>query len=456
MPTTRHRMPSADAAWLHMDSPTNPMVVNGLVRLSAVPSPEAVREAIETRMLAPYPRFRQRVVDPLGRTPAFEDDPGFDLDNHLHLRALPAPGGGEALEELIGDLITPQLDPRRPLWHVYLIEGGDGTAAMLWRIHHSIADGIALAQVMLSMADELPAPAIEPDSDEHPHGFLGRLAGAPGQAVSAARSVAGTAAHEVGTTVSHPHRLTELSSAALHDAGTAAKLLASPADPPSSLSRPLSGRRRVAWSRPLPLQDLKDACHSRHVKLNDLLLMALAATLADDLAWKQRPESLHAMIPVNLRPLDEPVPRELGNSFALVLLELPLGELSAAERLRRVSSAMDKIKDSIEAPLSYGFLEAMGAMPRRLEERLIGYFTDKASLVVTNVPGPPENLSFAGVPIDGVLVWAPCSGSIGMTVSIFSYAGEVTIGFMADTGLVRDPGALARGFERELERLCGA
>lgn len=453
MTATRHTMPVADAAWLHMDSPTNPMVVNGLVRLGAVPSAEAVREVIETRMLAPYARFRQRVVDPLGRTPAFEDDPGFDIGNHLHRRVLPAPGGEEELAEMVGDLSTPPLDPGLPLWHAYLIEVGDGSAAMLWRIHHSIADGIALAQVMLGMADELPAAVIAPDPEDHSHGFLGRLASAPAQAAAVARTAAGSVAHEVVTAVAHPRHLTELGAAAVDDAATATKLLTSPADPSTVLSRSLSGRRRVAWSQPFPLQELKDSCHARRVKLNDLLLMALAATLAEDVEWEERPEELHAMIPVNLRPLDQPVPRELGNSFALVLLELPLADLVPGERLRRVSSAMDKIKDSIEAPLSYGFLNVMGAAPRWFEERLVGFFTGKASMVVTNVPGPSQRLSLAGAPIDGVLVWAPCSGSIGLTVSIFSYAGEVSIGFMADTALVSDPGILARGFERELARL---
>jgi diacylglycerol O-acyltransferase len=121
-----------------------------------------------------------------------------------------------------------------------------------------------------------------------------------------------------------------------------------------------------------------------------------------------------------------------------------------------VSSAMDRIKDSVEAPLSYGFLQAMGAMPRRLEERLIGFFTGKASLVVTNVPGPRERLTFAGAPIEGVLVWAPCSGSLGMTVSIYSYDGKVTIGFMTDTALNLDPDALARAYEAELGALVGS
>jgi hypothetical protein len=89
-----------------------------------------------------------------------------------------------------------------------------------------------------------------------------------------------------------------------------------------------------------------------------------------------------------------------------------------------------------------------------VEDRLIGFFTDKASLVVTNVPGPREPISFAGAPITGVLVWAPCSGSLGMTVSIFSYAGEVTTGFMADTALIPNPEPLARAYERELATLC--
>lgn len=70
-------------------------------------------------------------------------------------------------------------------------------------------------------------------------------------------------------------------------------------------------------------------------------------------------------------------------------------------------------------------------------------------------PGRGDRLGFAGVPVEGVLVWAPCSGSLGMTVSIFSYAGEVTVGFMVDTALFADPEPLSRAYERELDLLCG-
>jgi len=94
--------------------------------------------------------------------------------------------------------------------------------------------------------------------------------------------------------------------------------------------------------------------------------------------------------------------------------------------------------------------------PVQLEERLIDFFSAKGSMVLTNVPGPRHRLWLAGTPLGGVLVWAPCSGSVGMSVSVFSYAGEVTVGFLTDAGLVPDPQGLADGFRRELLNLARA
>lgn len=450
-------MPAADAAWLHMDRPTNPMVVNSLVTLAEAPSLESVAEVVDKRLVRRFPRFRQRVADRLGRPPAFEDDPFFDLGDHLHRRALPAPGDRAALEALVSDLITPPIDRGKPLWHLYLIEGYGEGAAMLWRIHHCIADGIALAQVMLSITDGAGAPQLEPQREEpgSDRGIAGRLADAAAAGASAAGSLAGAAAHEGAASLAHPEHLRELASGALRDVSTATKLLAAPPDAPTALRRPLSGSRRVAWTEPFPLERIKDACHRRRVTVNDMLLSALAASLADEVRGDgAMPEEVHAMVPVNLRPPERPIRAELGNDFALILLALPVGELPAPERLRRVASHMEAIKDSHEAPIAFGLLNAMGMTPPWVEDRLIGFFTDKASMVVTNVPGPRERLGFAGAPITGVLVWAPCSGSLGMTVSIFSYAGEVTVGFMADTALVGDPEPLARACEAELARLC--
>jgi WS/DGAT/MGAT family acyltransferase len=448
-------MAAADAAWLHMDRSTNPMVVNGLDVLAKAPDPDRARELLEERLVNRFPRFRQRIADPLGRTPAFEDDPNFDIANHLHRLALPAPGDDSALFELVGDLVTPPLDPTRPLWHSYLIEGYGEGAAVLWRIHHCIADGVALARVLLATTDDGDASIASTVPENGGRSLLGRLADIPRAAASTLRGVGAAAVHQGIETAAHPDHLRKLAGTALEDLSTTAKLLGAPADVASDLRAPLTGRRRVFLSEPVRLSRVKAAAKRRGVTINDLLLTALAGALHEELGGPAgTPDEIHVMVPFNLRALDEPVPAELGNDFALILLQLPTGRMDAAERLGEVHSRMSEIKESHEGPISYGILSAMGMTPPWMEDRLIGFFSEKASLVVTNVPGPGQRLHFAGAPIERVMVWAPCSGNLGLTVSIFSYAGEVTSGFMADTGLV-DPEPLARAYERELRALCG-
>jgi len=436
-----------------MDRPTNPMVVNSVVTLSEAPDPAAVADVLEHRLVAEFPRFRQRITDPLGRAPAFEDDPSFDLDNHLQWLTLDAPGDRATLQALISDLITPQLDPDKPLWHTYLIEGYEGGAAMLWRIHHCIADGIALARVMLSITDG-GEPGRPPSPPSPARSTLRRLGDLPRGALSAARGLGAAAMHEGMESLAHPEHLRELAGTALRDASTAAELLAGPADSPSGLRAPLDGTRTVAWAEPFPLASIKDAAHRRRVTINDLLVSALAGALHQLLAENGGlPEEVHAMIPFNLRPLDQPVPAELGNDFALILLGLPVGEGAPGERVREVSSRMNRLKSSHEALIAHGLLSAIGMTPPWVEDRVIGFFTDKASLVVTNVPGPRQQLYLAGAPVSGVLVWAPCSGSLGMTVSIFSYNDEVTVGFMTDTALSAGAPQLAAAYEEQLSDL---
>ena len=88
---SRHFLPAADAAWLHMDRVTNPMVVNAVIWFDEPLDWARAKEVLRERMVDCFPRFSQRVAEPLGR-PAFEDDPGFDIDQHMHRLALPAPG----------------------------------------------------------------------------------------------------------------------------------------------------------------------------------------------------------------------------------------------------------------------------------------------------------------------------------------------------------------------------
>jgi diacylglycerol O-acyltransferase len=127
-----------------------------------------------------------------------------------------------------------------------------------------------------------------------------------------------------------------------------------------------------------------------------------------------------------------------------------VGIRDPAARLQAVREQMLAIKDSHEGALAYGILGVVGRAPTRVEELLVDFFSAKATMVLTNVPGPGREVSLAGTPVRGVLVWAPCSGSVEMSVSVFSYAGKVTVGFLVDAALEDRPQALADAFRAEL------
>src|SRR5215472_5028657 len=150
-------MSSVDAAWLGMEDPTNLMMVTGVLLLDGKVEPRRLRTLLDKR-LAPFGRFHQRVVRPRtrGGMPHWQDDAKFAIDNHVSHVALPAPGGDKALTAFVSEQMSTPLDFTKPLWHVHLIDGYERGSVVLARIHHSIADGIALVRVMLSLTDPTP------------------------------------------------------------------------------------------------------------------------------------------------------------------------------------------------------------------------------------------------------------------------------------------------------------
>ncbi len=451
-------MSSADAAWLHMDEPTNLMVITGALWFDQPVDWERAREVVRTRLVEPYPRFRQRVVEgavPLSG-PHWEDHEGFDLDLHLHRVALPAPGDQAALQELVADLMAEPLDREKPLWQFHFVEGLEDGSAIITRMHHCIADGIALARVLLSLTDEAPEDTgIAPPADDDRHrGRLGSLLSPAEKALSLTRDAAGAVAHEAIEIARRPAELRDLAAAAREDAEVLARQLVGDPDPESPLKGELGVAQKAIWSRPIPLESVKEVGHAAGATVNDVVLCAVSGALRAYLRERgSQIKELTAFVPFNLRPLDEPLPAELGNRFGLVFLRMPIGILDRGERLAELHQRMEGIKHSPEGPISYGLLEAIGRTPTPVEHRLNELFTARATTVVTNVPGPRETVYFAGSPVRGVLVWAPRSGSIAMSVAIFSYAGEITVGLMVDAGLVPDPERIIAAYEEEMEAL---
>jgi diacylglycerol O-acyltransferase / wax synthase len=427
-------MSSADAAWLHMERPTNLMVINSVLWFDEPVDWDLCAAVVRERLVERFDRFRQRPVDgPLG--PHWEDV-DVDLGLHVHRLALPAPGDRSALEAFVSDRVAMPLDRSRPLWEMYLIDGYGEGAAVLTRMHHCIADGIALARVMLTLTDGGPA---EDDMFASSGGdsALGTLVHAGRDAVELVR---------------HPrHAL----ATAVEDARTIGKLVVPAFDPRSAIKGEQCAAHRVAWSDPVELWRVKRAARTLGATVNDVLVSAVTAAVAEHLGDDPAtPGEVHALVPFNLRPLDAPLPSELGNRFGLVLLGLPVAIADPVERTLEVKRRMDAIKHGHEGAISYGILELMGRTPAAVEARLIDYFSAKGSMVLTNVPGPRQRLWVAGTPLAGVLVWAPCSGSIGMSVSVFSYAGKVTVGFLTDAGLIPDPRSLADATRAEVLALA--
>src|SRR5262245_2530698 len=154
----KQQLSAVDAAWLRMEDPTNLMMVTGILLFEGQVELEQLRAVIEERLLD-FARFRQRVEEPLFGIglPQWVTDDRFDLDAHLHHVALPAPGDKAALEAFVSDLLGTPLDFSKPLWQIHLVEHATGSAVVS-RVHHAIADGISLIQVLLSLTDTSRRP----------------------------------------------------------------------------------------------------------------------------------------------------------------------------------------------------------------------------------------------------------------------------------------------------------
>lgn len=482
-----------DAAWLHMEDPSNLMMVTGVLAFDEPLEFEQLTRTIGERLLS-YPRFRQRVVEPHGPfgSPCWELDPGFDLHAHVHRVALPRPGGQAALQDLVSDLMSTPLDFSKPLWQFHLVEGYGTGCAVLGRLHHAIADGIALMEVLLSLADEAePVPHTEPDpeppdvwqrlggalsetlvrpaldsfkvalgmppegrtSTRSTQGFATGLLEPAVQAVSRAVHSAEGALHEGLEWVRHPERALALVDHAAKGADALGKLLLMSPDPRTAFKGPLGVAKRAAWSDHIRLDEVKAVGRALGATVNDVLLAVATGALR---RYISRGEPLYdlevrAVVPVNLRSAQEA--HTLGNRFGLVFLPLPVGIEDPLDRLFELKQRMDAIKQSPEAVVALGLLGAIGRAPVEIEHLVLNVLGARGTAVMTNVCGPRRPISLAGKRITSLMFWVPQSGHLGLGLSILSYAGGVSIGVATDAGLVPDPERLVAHFRDEFAEL---
>ena len=457
----RDRISAVDTAWLRMDRPHNLMMICGVLELERRVKIARLRAVIEERFLL-FRRFRQKAV----LRPAlamWETDANFDIDRHVIEVKLPGRAGKRELQQLVSELAATPLAPDRPMWQFHLVSNHGSRSAVIVRIHHSYADGMALVRVMLSMTDTvkgIPAMPFHPRTRKRAvqdDSILSPFFEPMGGAMKAAGTIASKLL-EQGTGIwRDPGKAAELMSQGGALTAEAAHLAFMQSDSPTRFKGHPAVSKRVAWAEPLPLDEVKTVGRALSASVNDVLLSCVAGAIRDYLAAKGDPTEgvmLRALIPVNLRPPEEAW--RLGNRFGLVFLELPIGTANPVARLYQVRASMNQLKGSYQPILAMGILAAMGAGPRALQEVLLHTLARNASAVMTNVPGPQQPLYIAGARIDDIMFWVPQSGDIGVGVSIISYAGKVMFGLIVDEGMCPDPEAIVARFRPQFEQLVYA
>lgn len=419
------RMAGVDASWFRMDSPLNPMMVTGLFRFDGAVDLDRLRAVLSERLVGRYPRFRQRLAVPAGPfgRPRWVDDAGFDLDRHLPVRDTAR--GREGLSAALDELASTPLDPDRPLWCFTLLTDALGAHAMVARISHCVADGVALARVVLALTDHEPDRSDTPAADEPP--APARRRGPRLRGLGLLRAAGSAIA-------------------------TLPRLFTLPTAPRSVLRAPLTGRKRLAWSDPVPLDDIKELGRAKGATVNDVLMDAITGALHRVVDADGRQVRLvRAAVPVDLRDPAHPV--GLGNRFGLVILPLPVGVADPDRRLALLQRRMGALKCSPEAVVILVALGVLGHLPAVAQRAVIRLLGSKTSLVLTNVPGPPRPVYLAGTRVPELQYWVPQSGGVGLGVSILSYAGQVTLGVAADRGILDDPQRVVTAFRAELDDL---
>jgi WS/DGAT/MGAT family acyltransferase len=408
-----------------------------------------------------FRRFRQKAVDRT-RGAYWELDEDFDIRFHVRRTALPGAADREELELLVSDLASTALDPARPLWQIHVVENYVDGPVLVMRIHHCIADGIALVQLFLSLTD--PTPEGRPSARKQETWKQRRADESMlfQRLLAPAREGLDFATHLGQQMIAEGSRILQDPAVAANYAQEASEIvrelvhsLTLENDPVTRLKKQLGTRKMVAWAEPLPLHEVKAVSKAFGCTVNDVLIAAVTGALRQYMISEgddpDSIEDIRATVPVNLRPLEHA--QELGNHFGLVFLSLPLGLDSPLERLYTVNDRMNELKSSKQATVTLGFLAALGMGPSILQKPVLDMLSQKASAVLTNVPGPQQPLYLAGSEIKELMFWVPQNGNIGLGVSILSYNGKVFFGLISDRRLVADPSRIISRFKGEFEKL---
>jgi diacylglycerol O-acyltransferase / wax synthase len=445
---TMERLSGLDASFLYLETPSDHMHV----ALTAVFDPstmpggysfERVKEFIASRLHL-VPPFRRRVVEVPFRLghPIWIEDPHFDLDYHIRRVGAPAPGGMRELSELAAQIASTPLDRTKPLWELYVVEGlADGNIGVVTKMHHCAVDGVSGAELMVHLFDLEPGGRdVEPP--EH-------------REVDEVPSDAELVGHAIASRIRRQATLPGLLGSTLRSANTLVQRHRDPetivgAVPLTAPRTPFNGaltpHRRVSFAR-VSLSDIKAVKNATGATVNDVVLALMAGTLRRYLEGRDvlPDEPLIAVCPMSVRLEDEQ--GQTNNKVSAMFTSLATDVDDPLDRLRAISRVTRGAKEDHNA-IGARFLQDWAehaapttfALASRLYARL--GLADRHrpihNLVISNVPGPPFPLYYAGARLVAAYPMGPVMQGAGLNVTVMSYMDSVDIGFMACRELVPD------------------
>jgi WS/DGAT/MGAT family acyltransferase len=463
------RLSVLDRAFLDMEDAEHPQHVGVVMIFEAGPlrrpdggiDAERIRSYVASR-LPRVPRYRQRLAwVPIENDPVWVDDSTFQVEYHVRHTSLPRPGDERQLKRLAARIVSQRLDRDRPLWEIWIVEGlQEERFALVTKTHHCMIDGVAgvdLMALILSATSELETP--------EPHAWV--PAPAPGSLELLRREVLARRATlplRALSGLAQGLRRPRESVAALGERVAAlGETLGSALSPASEtpLNRPIGPHRRFDWTS-FDLAEVKDVKNALGGTVNDVVLATVAGALGRFLAQRgitpatQRGMELRALVPVSVRPQQER--GTTGNQIALWAVRLPAAEADPARRLAAVRETVAAVKSSRQA-LGAEVLAAVSewTVPTLLSlATRMAYRGRAGNLVVTNVPGPQIPLYLAGARLLASYPMLALLMNNSLGVALFSYAGRLDWGCMADWELVPDLHDFVLALEDSFQELCDA
>ena len=450
------RLSPLDASFLFVEESTTPMHVGGLMTFDDTPGFDAARFVAQIgERLAGVPRYRQKIREVpvhLG-LPVWVDDPGFELDYHVRRSALPAPGSDAQLRELVGRLMSRQLDRARPLWEIYLVEGlSDDRFAIVTKIHHAMVDGLSSIDVGTVLLDVTPTPRESPPDDWHPApepSGLELAAGAVQEQLLRPQLMFGTAQRAL---------LDVRSVVRTGGAMLAAARSASRPAPANPLNAPIGKQRRYGTSAGA-LDEYKAIRKAYGGTVNDVVLAVVTGALRRWMTTRGEPvratTTVRAMVPVSVRARS--TGGRLGNQISAYFVDLPVGEPDPVARLESVTAAMAGHKSSGQAIGASALIGLVGlATPtlHSMSARLTSSMSSRVfNVVVSNVPGPQFPLYAMGARMRDMYPVVPLAKGQAVSIGITSYDGGIFYGLNADRDAMGDVDVLADAIGASLDEL---